>query len=183
MNSMLFLFIFIFNLLFISTISSADKDVEMTGPPSNTTSIDKATVDNAGMPASNAMSIDKATVEDNAIAMSIDKATVEDNAIAISIDKATVEDNAGTPVSNAMSVDEAIVDKPSAEAGSDSSEPNKGSDGSQCANQEVEAESFLRGISIEETWQELISKWLAFEKDHPFKGVMFSFLYRSLVWC
>ena len=169
MNSMLFLFIFIFNLLFISTISSDDKDVEMTGPPSNTTSIDKATVDNAGMPASNAMSIDKATVEDNAIAMSIDKATVEDNT--------------GTPVSNAMSVDEAIVDKPSAEAGSDSSEPNKGSDGSQCANQEVEAESFLRGISIEETWQELISKWLAFEKDHPFKGVMFSFLYRSLVWC
>ena len=169
MNSMLFLFIFIFNLLFISTISSADKDVEMTGPPSNTTSIDKATVDNTGMPASNAMSIDKATVEDNAIA--------------ISIDKAMVEDNAGTPVSNAMSVDEAIVDKPGAEAGSDSSEPNKGSDGSQCANQEVEAESFLRGISIEETWQELISKWLAFEKDHPFKGVMFSFLYRSLVWC
>ena len=169
MNSMLFLFIFIFNLLFISTISSADKDVEMTGPPSNTTSIDKATVNNAGMPASNAMSIDKATVEDNAIA--------------ISIDKATVEDNAGTPVSNAMSVNEAIVDKPSAEAGSDSSEPNKGSDGSQCANQEVEAESFLRGISIEETWQELILKWLAFEKDHPFKGVMFSFLYRSLVWC
>lgn len=92
------------------------------------------------------------------------------------------------PSSNAMSIDTAIVDNAGAGAGADSSAPKENqdltaneaqsvvSDGSQIANQEPEAEAFLRGITIESKWQELISKWLAFEKDYPIKGVYFSFL-------
>jgi hypothetical protein len=135
-------------------------------------SIDKATVDNACAPASDAMSIDNA------------------RAPASNTTNATSIDNTCAPASNATnatSIDKAIVDKAGAGVGSDSSAlkdiqdlipdktQSKVSDNSQFANQELEAESFLRGISNEVKWQELILKWLAFEKDYPIKGVIFLF--------
>ena len=59
------------------------------------------------------------------------------------------------PAPKAVSIDKAISDNASAE--------------------EPEAEFFLRGITDQLKWQELISKWLAFEKDHPIKGVLLVF--------
>ena len=52
---------------------------------------------------------------------------------------------------------------------------SKSSKRSAIANQEPEVEFFLCGIMDQLKWQELISKWLAFEKDYPIKGV---FLFR-----
>ena len=51
---------------------------------------------------------------------------------------------------------------------------SKSSEGSAIANQE-EVEFFLRRITDQLKWQELISKWLAFEKDYPIKGVFIYF--------
>ena len=143
-------------------------------------SIDEATiVDNTRAASSNAMSIDEAITVDNAGAPTSN---------AMSIDEAVTVDNAGAPTSNAMSIDEAAtVEK--AGAGSDSSglkdnkdlfsneAQSKVSDVSQLGNQEPEAESFLRGVVCNDKWQELISKWLAFEKDYPIKGVFLSFYF------
>jgi hypothetical protein len=70
-----------------------------------------------------------------------------------------------------MSIEKAIVDK----SGAKTKTHAKVSDGSQLANLELEAESFLRGITNEVKWQELVSKWLAFEKDYPTRGVIFLF--------
>jgi hypothetical protein len=44
------------------------------------------------------------------------------------------------------------------------------------ANQEPEVESFLHGVTDQLKWQDLISKWLAFERDHPIKGVKIFFI-------
>ena len=51
-----------------------------------------------------------------------------------------------------------------------SAESKSGEDASN-ANQEPEVESFLRGVTDQLKWQDLVSKWLAFERDHPIKGV------------
>jgi hypothetical protein len=48
---------------------------------------------------------------------------------------------------------------------------SKSSGGSAITNPEPEVESFLRGITDQLKWQELVSKWLALEKDYPIKGV------------
>ena len=161
----------------------------MTGPASNAMSIDKATVDNTYAPASDAMSIDKATVH-NASAPASDAMSIDNtSAPASNTTNAMSIDNASAPASNATnstsignicapafinatSIEKAIVDK----SGAETKTQSKVSDGSQFANLELEAESFLRGITIEVKWQELISKWLAFEKDYPIRGVIFSFL-------
>ena len=48
------------------------------------------------------------------------------------------------------------------------------------ANQDLEVELFLRGITDQHMWQDLISKWLAFESDYPIKGVLlFNFVFVS----
>jgi hypothetical protein len=164
-------------------------------------SIDKATVDNACTPASNDMSIDNATV-DNACAPApasnamsiINPCAPASNAMSINnpcapASNAMSINNPCAPAINATSIDKAIIDKAGASVGSDSSAlkdiqdlianeaQSKVSDGSQFSNHELEAESFLQGITnIVVKWQELISKWLAFEKDYPIKGVIFSFL-------
>lgn len=131
----------------------------MTG--SKAMSIDKATVDNACAPASDAMSIDNTSAP-----ASIDNAS----APASHATNSTSIGNTCAPAFNATSIEKAIVDKSGAKTQS------KVSDGSQFANLELEAESFLRGITNEVKWQELVSKWLAFEKDYPIRGVFFSFL-------
>jgi hypothetical protein len=56
------------------------------------------------------------------------------------------------------------------------SSDSKSGEGSAIANPEPEVECFLRGITHQLKWQELVSKWLAFEKDYPIKGVFSFFL-------
>ena len=50
---------------------------------------------------------------------------------------------------------------------------SKSSEGLATTNQEQEVEIFLHGITDQLKWQELVSKWLAFERDYPIKGVFF----------
>ena len=109
-------------------------------------------------PASNAMSINKVTL-DNACTPGSDTMSI---------------DNASAPASNATPINKAIIDKSGTGVANETQ--SKVRDGLQFANQELEEESFLCGITNEVKWQELISKWVAFEKDYPIKGVIFSFL-------
>ena len=88
---------------------------------------------------------------------------------------------------DAMSIDNAITDNAGAGAdgtalketdlSANDAHSKVSSEDSPIANQELEAESFLRGITEQVKWQELISKWLAFEKNYQIKGV---FLFFSL---
>ena len=49
------------------------------------------------------------------------------------------------------------------------------------ANQDLEVELFLHGITDQLKWQELVSKWRAFENDYQIKGVFIFFLHFSFV--
>lgn len=58
---------------------------------------------------------------------------------------------------------------------------SKSSEGSAITNQEPEVELFLRGITDQIKWQQLVSKWLAFEKDYPIKGVCINIIFIIVV--
>jgi hypothetical protein len=112
-------------------------------------------------------------------ALSIDKVTLpfQDHVL----DSATtVPENAGADTSSANGKED--VEMKDLTTSEIQLADSKSGEGSVIANQEPEAELFLRGITDQLKWQELVSKWLAFEKDYPIKGV-FSFFYSSFVLC
>jgi hypothetical protein len=84
---------------------------------------------------------------------------------AMSIDKA-VPDNAG---------DNSVKDVEMKDLTANETQ-SKSADDLSIANQEFEADLFLRGITDQLKWQELVSKWQAFENDYPIKGVLLLFL-------
>ena len=51
----------------------------------------------------------------------------------------------------------------------------KSADDLTIANQDLEVDLFLHGITDQLKWRELVSKWQAFENDYPIKGVLFFF--------
>ena len=53
----------------------------------------------------------------------------------------------------------------------------KSADDLPIANQDLEVDLFLHGITDHVKWRELVSKWQAFENDYPIKGVLYFFLF------
>ena len=91
------------------------------------------------------------------------------------------------PTPNAVSINKAIPENAGANthAGEDGNDVemnevrSKSGEDLPIANQDVEVEFFLHGITDQFKWQELVSKWLAFENDYPIKGVFFFFPFYS----
>ena len=169
-------------------------------PTPNPVSIDKTVPDKAGdVEMKNHAANEPQSTDSKSTEKSSDKAN---------LDNASADGSAGRDVEMKDLNAQSPVSK-SAENSSDKANPeNAGADGStrrdiemndlnanniqsakfksgedaKNANQEPEVESFLRGITDHLKWQELVSKWLAFERDHPIKGV-FYFLYSSFIRC
>jgi CCR4-NOT transcriptional regulation complex NOT5 subunit len=179
--------------------SSAGKDIEMKDITANKTSTNfdfSPSFTSSSTTAPNDVSIDKAipAVPGNANAessrpsfTSTSSTTAPNDA---TIDKAAPENSipgnanaeSSTTAPNDVSIDKAVPENAvpgNANAESSASKDIEMKDLSasetdaRITNQEPEVENFLRGITDQLKWQELVTKWLEFENKYPIKGVFF----------
>lgn len=91
--------------------------------------------------------------------------------------------NSLSPAPNAESIDKAVPDDAGDISVKDVEMKDltanetqlKSADDLTIANQDLEVDLFLHGITDQLKWRELVSKWQAFENDYPIKGVLFFF--------
>jgi hypothetical protein len=152
--------------------SSAGKDIEMKDITANKTSTNfdfSPSFTSSSTTAPNDVSIDKAipAVPGNANAESSRPSFTSTSSTTapndVSIDKA-VPENAVPGNANAES---------SASKDIEMKDLSASETDARITNQEPEVENFLRGITDQLKWQELVTKWLEFENKYPIKGVFF----------